>query len=139
MKNNTTLTIRYDFQRKLGKREKSKRQNMGTTFQLGLDGINAIDGQSVDCPDGSSVCVENGSAQIMSPDIIEEPKAARTFQIGLTGLEAMMDDNGIKSLETDAGQVTVASRDEITVHDIPGFTQGLDDQAPTNTPIPGLS
>ncbi|MGH1403716.1 MAG: hypothetical protein ACRBDL_05690 [Alphaproteobacteria bacterium] len=105
---------------------------MGTIFQLGLDGIEAINNEPVERT-GSNMTF-SGSGADTEPD----NRNARAYSFDIGGLSAMNEGDKITNLSTEDGQVAVVQDASLEVHDVPGYSNGLDNQTPTNTPIPGL-
>ncbi len=105
---------------------------MGTTFQLGLDGIEAIGDEPVERT-GESMTFSGSGA-----DIDPSNRHGRAYVFDTNGLTAMNDGDKITDLSTADGQVAVIENATLEIHDVPGFSKDMDNQTPTNTPVPGM-
>ncbi len=107
---------------------------MGTVFQIGLDGIEAINGVEIARSQDDTITIESGAIIDAQPSPPLETKTqTRTFAFGSNGLEAMLTEDGITDLSTEDGQVAVIQGADVTVTDIPGYTNG---SVPTPTVDP---
>ncbi len=112
---------------------------MGTVFQIGETGIEAINGvELARTPEDTLTIEAGGIADVQNiPQTQDTQQQTRTFSFGTNGLEAMLTDDGITDLKTNDGQVAVVSGSDVNIADVPGYSgesappQFIDPTAPT--------
>ena len=117
---------------------------MTTTYNFGLNDQGTPELSSIVAQDGLINEIDRNSgvavienAQVSYEGSTEpetEMKEARTFKIGFTGLEAMLTEDGIKEISTEAGEVAVVSGSDIETKEIPGFEQDIGKNDYSHTP-----